>query len=389
MRTKFSTRLNMNIFVRFTTIVVLCLSFVATSEMPLQVRFLPCKTPSALAFQDSPDHDFLPPYLIARADLYAKLHNQQTPSAVSSSVPDSNPTAAYQEPERKEAASTPYVLIYDARGDNYLPGFRARFEHGDQSADTSVNKAFEFQVAMRSFLKKVFNRNSIDDKGADLVGTVHYGWHVNNAYWNKHQMLYGDGDGEFFNSFISIDIVGHEMFHAVTDSACNLVYEGQSGALDEHLSDVFGVLLRQWHENLTTDKDSWLLGSELFTGKVNGRALRDMRYPGTAYNDPFMGKDEQAAHMKDYVYTDDDNGGVHYNSGIPNKAFALFATAIGGKAWKTAGHVWFEVATAGHLAQNCDFQTFANETMAACAKQAPQDAPKLKAAWAAVGIKVA
>lgn len=387
MRTKnLLTRLGRNAL-RMLALVGLCLSFVSISNNPSVASIEPCKThPKA----PTPTHGFLPPYLQAKAEEYARSHNIEAPAAAKKQLNGMDlpffPFDTPRESDRNES----YVLIYDARGDSYLPGFRARFEHGDRSNDQAANKAFDLQVEMRSFLKKAFNRDSFDNKGADLVGTVHYGWHVNNAFWNGHQMIYGDGDGIFFRSFLSVDIVGHEIFHAVSDSECDLIYEGESGALDEHLSDVFGVLLRQWHNNASADQDSWLLGEELFTDQVNGRALRDMRHPGTAYNDPFFGKDEQAAHIKDFVYTDDedDNGGVHYNSGIPNRAFATFATAIGGKAWKTAGHIWYEVATSGKLPRNCSFQTFANETLRACERQSPKDVGKLKQAWAAVGISV-
>ncbi len=381
----FSTKSGWSSIVRLATIFALCLSIVSVSDAPLHAVPVLCKDSRTV----TPTHGFLPPYLTAKADEYAKAHKIEAPQTVAPALPGLDfPLFPLDTP--KPANEESYVLIYDARGGTYVPGYRARFEHGDKSKDASANKAFDLQVEMRSFLKKIFNRESIDNKNADLVGTIHYGWHVNNAFWNGHQMIYGDGDGIFFNSFLTEDIVGHEMFHAVSDNECGLTYQGQSGALDEHLSDVFGVLLRQWRNNASVDKDSWLLGAELFTDRVNGRALRDMRYPGTAYNDPFFGKDEQAAHMKDYVYTDDDddNGGVHYNSGIPNRAFALFATAVGGKAWKVPGHVWYEVVTSGNLPKDCDFQTFANATLQACIRQSPQDVPKLVKAWAAVGIKV-
>ena len=78
---------------------------------------------------------------------------------------------------------------------------------------------------------------------------------------------------------------------------------------------------------------SWLIGEGLFTPAVHGVALRSMRAPGTAYDDPVLGKDPQPATMADYVETEDDAGGVHTNSGIPNHAFFLAATAIGGNSW--------------------------------------------------------
>ncbi len=333
------------------------------------------------------DFGFLPPKLADKANLYWHMHPRQIagnvllPAALEI-LPTPNKGGS---PDRESQ-----VLIYDAGAGQYLPGVRARFEGSDSTSDDVANKAYDYHVAMRMFLSDIFDRNSFDDKGSDLPGSVHFNYkdNINNAGWNGHQMVYGDGDGKFFNSFVRLDVVGHEIFHAVTETTSNLDYQGQPGALNEHLSDVSGVLFRQWRLNLTADKDTWLLGEGLFTNQVNGRALRDMRFPGTAFNDPFLGRDTQPAHMKDFVVTMEDDGGVHDNSGIPNRAFAMFAIAVGGKAWKTAGHIWFAAATNGHIPRDCDFQRFADETTAVCAVQAPAELGKLKAAWAAVGIKV-
>src|SRR4029079_944922 len=129
--------------------------------------------------------------------------------------------------------------------------------------------------------------------------------------------------------------------HGVTQDEAQLVYSNQSGALNESLSDVFGSLIKQFSLNQTADQADWLIGAGLLTKQVNGVALRSMKAPGTAYNDPVLGKDPQPAHMKDYVNTISDNGGVHINSGIPNHAFYLIATQIGGNAWEKAGQIWY------------------------------------------------
>ena len=89
-----------------------------------------------------------------------------------------------------------------------------------------------------------------------------------------------------------------------------------------------------------------------------------MAAPGTAYDDPRLGKDPQPAHLRDYVDTTDDNGGVHINSGIPNKAFHVVATTLGGNAWEVAGQVWVDTIT-GDISADCDFATFARLTVAA------------------------
>ncbi len=155
------------------------------------------------------------------------------------------------------------------------------------------------------------------------------------------------------------------------------------------MSDVFGSLVKQYNKKQTADKADWLIGQGLFTPKVKGVALRSMEAPGTAYDDPVLGKDPQPADMKHYVKTSDDNGGVHINSGIPNKAFYEVAIRIGGNAWEKAGMIWY-VMLRDKMRPDCDFQTAANLTFAAAGElygkgSAEQNA--VRAGWAVVGIK--
>ncbi|MET0813048.1 MAG: M4 family metallopeptidase, partial [Microbacterium sp.] len=122
-----------------------------------------------------------------------------------------------------------------------------------------------------------------------------------------------------------------------------------------------------------------------------GRALRSMAAPGTAYDDDVLGKDPQPGHMRDYVETEDDNGGVHINSGIPNHAFHLVATALGGRAWERAGLIWYRALTGGDLAPDTDFATFAAATVRAAESEYGEDSEEAGAVrdgWAGVGIDV-
>ena len=162
-------------------------------------------------------------------------------------------------------------------------------------------------------------------------------------------MVFGDGDGQIFNRFtIAVDVIGHELTHGVTEHESNLMYFGQPGALNEHLSDVFGSLVKQY-PNETADKADWLIGEGLLAKSIKGKALRSMKDPGTAYDDPLLGKDPQPAHMSDYVRGPADNFGVHTNSGSPNRAFYLASTKMGGFAWETAGLIWYETMTSPSL----------------------------------------
>jgi Zn-dependent metalloprotease len=167
------------------------------------------------------------------------------------------------------------------------------------------------------------------------VLTVHYEQNYDNAFWNGEQLVFGDGDGTIFGSFTKpIDVLGHEFTDAVTQFMAGLEYQGQPGALNESVSDCFGACLKQRVLGQTADRADWLVGQGIFLPGVHARALRDMAHPGTAYDDPTLGKDPQVGDMSDYVDTTDDNGGVHINSGIPNRAFYLAATTIGGDTWE-------------------------------------------------------
>src|SRR5690606_15305154 len=119
----------------------------------------------------------------------------------------------------------------------------------------------------------------------------------------------------------SLSVIGHELTHGLIEYTAGLVYRDQSGALNESIADVFGALVEQHAAGQTADEASWLIGEGLFTDQVEGNALRSMAAPGTAYDDDVLGKDPQPGHMDDFVETNRDNGGVHLNSGIPNKAF--------------------------------------------------------------------
>ena len=224
--------------------------------------------------------------------------------------------------------------IYTADGGETLPGKLVRAEGQGPSGDVAADEAYDGLGHTFDFFLEAYRRNSIDDDGMALDATVHYGDRYNNAFWNGQRMVFGDGDGDLFNRFTSsLDVIGHELGHGVTEDEAGLVYMQQPGALNESLSDVWGSLIKQWVLKQTADKADWIIGAGLLTKKVQGIGLRSMKAPGTAYDDPVLGKDRQPGHMTDYVDTMQDNGGVHINSGIPNRAFTLAATAIGGYAW--------------------------------------------------------
>jgi Zn-dependent metalloprotease len=283
--------------------------------------------------------------------------------------------------------------IFDAHSGATLPGALVRSEGRPPTADPAADEAYDGLGATWDLYWDVYGRNSIDDAGMDLVGSVHFRQRYDNAQWDGAQMVFGDGDGTIFNRFtVAVDIIGHELTHGVTQNTANLVYADQSGALNESVSDVFGSLVKQYvaSPQQTADAADWLIGAGLFTPRVNGVALRSMKAPGTAYDDPQLGgKDPQPAHMRDYVTTQSDNGGVHINSGIPNHAFYLAAVALGGFAWEKAGRIWYETLRDQKLSLNAQFADFATLTAAHAASLFGDTAQRaVSDAWRQVGVSV-
>jgi Zn-dependent metalloprotease len=293
-------------------------------------------------------------------------------------------------PPRLSPVVTPKRSIGDAAGAETLPGTTIRREDAPPVGDVAVNEAYDGLGATFDFFYDVYDRDSVDDEGMALVATVHYGDHYDNAFWNGRQMVFGDGDGELFSRFtISLDIIGHELAHGVTADEAQLMYLNQSGALNESMSDVFGSLVKQYHRKQTADQADWLIGEGLLAPGVQGVALRSMKDPGTAYDDRILGDDVQPAHMDGYARTTKDNGGVHINSGIPNKAFYLAATAIGGFAWEKAGRIWYDTLRAPQLRPNASFRSFAALTV----RQArllfgTEEVHAVEEAWRSVGVEL-
>lgn len=284
----------------------------------------------------------------------------------------------------------PRRTVGDAEGRMVTPGTTVRSEGDPATSDPAVDEAYDGLGATWELWWAAYRRDSLDGKGMPLIATVHYGRAYDNAFWDGGQMVFGDGDGVVFDRFTrSLDVIGHELAHGVTEHTAGLRYRGQPGALNEHVSDVFGVLVRQHALGQSAAEADWLVGAELFLPGVEGRALRDMRNPGTAYDDPRIGKDPQPAHMRDYVHTTDDHGGVHINSGIPNRAFVLAATAIGGNAWDGAGAIWQAALTGDGIRADCDFETFAELTLAAAVAAHGDGSAQhvaVREAWREVGV---
>ncbi len=208
--------------------------------------------------------------------------------------------------------------------------------------------------------------------------------------WNGHQVVLGDGDGRIFNRFTSsLDVIAHEVVHGMTDSTAALGYTGESGALNEHISDAFAMMVKQYTLNQTANEADWIVGAELLASPASGKGIRSLAAPGTAYDDPVLGRDPQPWHARAYVHTTEDNGGVHINSGIPNHAFYLAATSIGGVTWDVVGRVWY-VAVTQRLHSDATFNDFARATVDIAGELYGNGGyvqRVIAAAWATVGLE--
>ncbi|MGB7873652.1 MAG: M4 family metallopeptidase [Anaerolineales bacterium] len=288
-------------------------------------------------------------------------------------------------------------IVYDAKNGSQLPGTPVRNEGDPATGDKGTDEAYDGSGVTYDLYNEVYSRNSIDNKGMRLDSTVHYQKGYDNAFWNGQQMVYGDGDEDLpeaqrlFNRFTAaIDVIGHELTHGVTQFEAGLVYWDQSGALNESLSDVFGSLVKQYQRQETADQANWIIGEGLFTSNVNGVGIRSMKAPGTAYDDPVLGKDPQPGHMDDYVKTIEDNGGVHINSGIPNHAFYVTSIELGGYAWDKAGKIWYKTLTE-KLSERATFQQAADLTFEAAGElygAGSLEQQAVQKGWAEVGIMI-
>ncbi|MDF1604949.1 protealysin inhibitor emfourin [Nocardioides sp. YIM 152315] len=317
---------------------------------------------------------FVPPYLLARVAPSSLVVDEALRAGRTTPVPTRAPALP---------VPGPAWTVHTAGNTTDLPGRAVRSAGDGASGDAAVDEAADGITAALALFAEVYGRASYDDAGAPVSLTVHYGRDYDNAFWDGTQLVFGDGDGQLFGRFTRpVDVLGHELTHAVTEHSAGLVYRDQPGALNESVSDAFAACLKQRLLGQTADQGDWLIGEGIFLPGVQARALRDMAAPGTAYDDPALGRDPQVGSMADFVVTSEDNGGVHLNSGIPNRAFQLAAVAIGGTTWEGAGRVWYAALTGGAVGADTDFAGFAAATIAA----AGSAADAVGTAWETVGV---
>jgi thermolysin len=245
-----------------------------------------------------------------------------------------------------------------------------RFTDSDDRWDAPVQRAaVDAQYGAAKFydyLLSVHGRRGIDGAGgpgaatsADgttrlIASVVHVGNRFNNAYWNGSYMSYGDGDGTTFSPLTTLDICGHEMMHGVTERTARLSYYGESGALNESWSDVFGALNERYARGGVENAQTWMLGEDAYTPQNGNRdAFRYLDNPHAAPNRGAT-PDDDPDHYNERYRGGADNGGVHINSGIANKVFYLLAKggshhlggSMAGIGTDAAARIWYKALTA-------------------------------------------
>lgn len=239
------------------------------------------------------------------------------------------------------------IMTYDCLNDTADNGFNKAALITDPNGDNNFSDNERLKAGVTAhlnsktvyeFYKSHFNRNSFDNKGTRLINAVHYKDKYNNAFWNGAAMAYGDGDGQVFSNLVgALDVTCHEMTHGVIDNSAGLIYQEQSGAINESMADVFGTLI---------DSTDWLMGEDVYTPSIPGDGLRNISDPSNGRPADDILNGWQPQHMSEFrVYPNDEDhdwGGVHVNSGILNKAFYNAAIKLG--HWK-AGQIWYRSLT--------------------------------------------
>ncbi len=344
----------------------------------------------ASARQQHVTQGIVPPFIhnaIARHAVTAEQHEVSTR------------TLEHDAKLRTAASRLPHLqrTIYDAHHSwsfDHPPRDKVMINEGGAVVSEELDPSKDANECYAGFKKTYdfyfdhFGRDSVDGRGLALDGFVHFGVGYRNAFWDGKRMVFGEGDGVIFNGFTDeLDVIAHELTHGVVQHTSPLKYRFQSGALNEPLADVFGVMVKQCAEDPQHPQDvqqaNWLIGEGIWAKGINGKALRDMKNPGTAYDDPIVGKDPQPAHWDDFKKLEfsEDRGGVHINSGIPNHAFYLAATMIGGFAWEGVGPIWYRALKSGQLGEDATFKEFAELTI----EHAGEHVDKVREAWRQVG----
>ena len=288
------------------------------------------------------------------------------------------------------------LRTYDANNGTSLPGSLVCSSSTCNSGDAAIDAAHNNAGSTYDYYSAKFGRDSLDDNGFQLRSTAHYSSNYNNAFWNGSQMVYGDGDGTTFIELSrSLDVVAHELTHGFTDFTSDLVYQNDSGAINEAMSDILGAAVEAWVDG-GVSQATWLLGEDIYTpGNGNNDALRYMDNPtADGYSADYY---PERLYQNCSPNQNNDYCGVHGNSGIANLAFVLMVE--GGT--HPRGKTTIDVTPLGlskaeqifYRANNSCLTAYSNyEALRGCTAQAAtdlygsSDADLVHEAWDAVGV---
>lgn len=350
------------------------------------------------------------------------LHTEAT--SVSASIPEGK-----RKSKKRFGITFGEFDIYDAGNGKKIPGtFRADEESFIPTNDIQIDVLYHWLRKIHQFFHKVFNYKLFDGKGNPIQVSIHYGEKCMNAYWKNGTIVIGDGDAHgLYDFWKSDDIIAHEITHGIIEHTSGLKNSGETGALNEHLADVFAILYKQYRQNAGRDDPSsytWTIGEKLFVGQKENRTapvqapadfpqhrsyvihgdqqspqgycvvtdpstpfshhwhrpyLRDFAEPGTS-NPP------QPNHWNNRKLVAYDRGGVHLNSGIPNFAFYTAAIEAGGPTWTGVGQVWFRAMLDPSLSANSTFKHFAALTLKHATESYPGLVEPIKKGWSKVAV---
>jgi vibriolysin len=281
--------------------------------------------------------------------------------------------------------------VHSANNGTSLPGTLRRSEGDAPTSDVDVNAAYDNSGSTYDFYDALFSRDSYNNAGATLISTVHYSVQYCNAFWNGTQMVYGDGDGPTSNECRplarSVDVAAHELTHAVTQNESNLVYSGESGGLNEALSDIFGAATEAWVDGgstgttLLVSAETWLIGEDILPPAL--RYMNDPAADGVSL---------------DFWTSNAGNVDVHFNSGIANLAFYLLSQGgrhprgkstnlVAGIGMEKAARIFYK-ANADILTSNATFADARLATVQAATALGYSSAEiaSVGDAWTAVGV---
>ncbi|HEV2853688.1 MAG TPA: M4 family metallopeptidase [Thermoanaerobaculia bacterium] len=278
---------------------------------------------------------------------------------------------------------------YTASNTTSLPG-TLLIRETETSTDAYIQKIHDNTGKAYDYYWNRFGRDSLNGAGMTLTSSAHYDVNYNNARWTGTQMIYGDGDGTKFSPLgNALDVVAHELTHGVTQNESGLVYQNESGAINESLSDIFGAAVEVWSAG-GINANTWKLGEDVYTPATAGDALRYMDNP------------TQDGSSKDFYadrYTGtDDFGGVHWNSGISNLAFQRLVAggyhprgknrySVSGLGINKAEAIFYRAQTE-YLTSTSDFTALRNATLQAASDLFPAsyERASVRMAWCMVGV---